>query len=103
MHYVHALVLFDSSASRSFLSSSFCYGFSIARVALSRLLRVSIHDERPVSATDIYQGCVLDTFGVGFPRDLIPIVMGYVCVFVGMDWLRRFGALIGYERKMVMV
>ena len=66
MNYVPALVLFDSGASRSFVLSLFCHGFSITRETLSRSLRVSIPDERPISATNVYQGYVLEIFNVGY-------------------------------------
>ena len=97
VNYVPKLALFHSCASQYFVSSSFCHGFSIAREALSRSLRVSIPDERPVSATDISGGCVLDIFCVGYLIDHIPIAMGDVCVTVGMNLLSQFGALIDCE------
>ena len=101
--FVLALVLFDSGASRSFVSLSLSKHISIHREALSRPLRVSIADERAVYATDVIRGCVLEIFGVEFPIDLVPIAMGDVCVIVGMDWLSRFGAVIDCERQLVTI
>lgn len=40
---------------------------------------------------------------MGFPIDLIPIAIGYVCVVADMDWLSRFGALIDYENQLVTI
>ena len=60
-------------------------------------LQVSIANEHGVSAFIVYQGCVLDIFGVPYLIDLIPVPMGNVCVIVGMDWLSRFGAMIDCE------
>lgn len=51
--YVPALVLFDSGASRSFVSLAFSQHISIRREALSRPLRVSIADERAVYASEV--------------------------------------------------
>ena len=85
MSSVPALVLFDSGASRSFISLAFSQHISISREALSRPLRVSIADERALYATEVIRGCVLEIFGVEFPIDLVPIAMGGVCVIVGMD------------------
>ena len=85
--YVPALVLFDSGASRSFVSLAFSQHISIHREALSRPLRVSIADERAVYASEVIRGCILEIFGVEFPIDLVMIAMGDVCVIVGMDWL----------------
>ena len=95
---VPALVLFDLSASRSFVSLAFSQHITIRRETLSQPLRVSIADERAVYATEVIRGCVLEIFGVEFPIDLVPIGMGDVCVIVGMDWLSRFGAIIDCER-----
>ena len=103
MSSVPALVLFDSGASRSFISLAFSRRISIPREALSRPLRVSIVDEREVCATEVIRGCVLEIFGVEFPIDLIPIAMGDVCVIVGIDWLSRFGAVIDCERQLVTI
>ena len=100
---VTALVLFDSGASRSFVSLAFSQHISIRREALSRPLRVSIADERAVYASNVIQGCVLDIFGVEFPIDLVPITMRDVCVIVGMDCLSRFGAVIDCEHPLVTI
>lgn len=101
--FVPVLVLFDSGASRSFVSLSFSCHTSVRREVLSRPLRVSIADELEVFATDVFRGCVLEIFGVEFSIDLVPIAMGDVCVIVGMDWLSRFGAVIDCERQMVTI
>ena len=100
---VPALVLFDSGASRSFVSLAFSQHISVSREALSRPLRVSIADERVIYATEVLRGCVFEIFGVEFPIDLVPIAMGDVCVIVGMDWLSRFGAVIDCERQLVTI
>ena len=100
---VPALVLFDSGASRCFVSLAFSQHISISREALSRPLRVSIADERAVYATEVIQGCVLEVLCVDFPIDLVPIAMGDVCVIVGMDWLSRVGAVINCERQLVTI
>ena len=70
---------------------------------MGKLLRVSISDERPVSTTDVYWGCVLEIFGVGYLIDLIPISMGDVYVIMGKDCLSKFGALIDCECHLVTI
>ena len=57
-------------------------------------LCVSIANKHGVSTSVVYQGCVLEIFGVPYPIDRIPIPMGDVYVIVGMDRLSRFGAMI---------
>ena len=100
---VPALVLFDSGASRSFVSLAFSQHLGTDREVMSQPLRVSIADEQVIYAADVIRGCVLEIFGVKFPIDLVPIAMGDVCVIVGMDWLSKFGAVIDCERQLVMI
>lgn len=64
---------------------------------------VSIAEEHAVLATNIFQDYVVEIFGIRYPIDLIPIVMGDACVIVILDWLSQFGALINHDRKMVTV
>ena len=78
MNSIPSLVLFDSGASRLFVSLEFSQHISIRREALSRPLRVSIADERAVYATDVIRGYILEIFGVEFMIDLVPIAMGDV-------------------------
>ena len=66
-------------------------------------LQVYIANEHGVSASVVYQGCVLEIFGVPYLIDLIPIHIGDVCVIVGMDWLSRFGSMIDCEGQRVVV
>ena len=75
-----ALVLFDSRASRYFVSRSFSREFVLPLGELECPLRVSIANEHGVYASLVYRGCVLEIFGVSFPIDLISIRMGDVCV-----------------------
>ena len=103
MNSLPALVLFDSGASRSFVSQSFSGEFCTPMSKLECPLRLSITNEHGVSASSVYRGCDLEIFGVSFPIDLIPIPMGEVCVIVGMDWLSKFGTMIDCEGQRVVV
>ena len=94
MNSFPGLVLFDSRASRSFVSQTFSREFCVQVGELECSLRVSIANEHGVSASSVYRGCELEICRVSFPIDLILIPMGEVCVIVGMDWLSRFVAMI---------
>ena len=97
LNSLSALVPFDSGASRSFVSQSFSRGFDMTLGESGFQLRVSIVNEHRISASSVYQGCVLEIFGMPYLIDLIPIPVGNMCVIVGMDWLSRFGAMIDCE------
>ena len=94
---LHALLLFDSGAIRSFISCSFCRGFDMPIGELKCLLQVSIANEHEIYASSLYYDCVLEIFKVPYPIDLIPISMGDLCVIMGMNWLSRFGSIIDYK------
>ena len=98
-----ALELFCSSASWSFVSRSFSREFALPIRELECSLRVSIANEHMIFASLVYQGCVLEIFGVSFSINLIPIPMGDVCVIVGMDWLSRFSAMIDCKGQCMVV
>ena len=53
VNYAPALVLFDSGASRSFVSLAFSQHLGIDREVMSRPLRVSIADEKVIYAADM--------------------------------------------------
>ena len=63
------LVLYDSGASRYFVSRSFGRQFRFPLRELECLLRVSIANEHGVSISIVYQGCILEIFMVPFPID----------------------------------
>ncbi|XP_052626750.1 uncharacterized protein LOC111890364 [Lactuca sativa] len=98
---IPALALFDSGVSWSFVSRSFSREFALPIGDLEYPLRVSITNEHGVSDSSIYQGCVLEIFRVSVLINLIPIPMRYACIIVGMDWMRRFGAMINCEGQRV--
>ena len=96
-------MLFDTGASRSFVSHAFSDRLSTARGALGYTLEVEIASDQRVMATCVFRGCEFEASGMRFPIDLVPIPMGEICIAIGMDWLDRFGALIDCRRKCVSV
>lgn len=79
------LLLFDSGANRSFVSSSFSRDFPIALGSLERHLEVAITDDYTVSTSDVYRYYVIEIFVFGFLINLTPILMRNVCLITGMD------------------
>lgn len=78
------LLLFNTSSGWFFVSLSFNKSYFVTRGALDCPFEVAITNDRTVLAWRIYRNCVLDIFGVRFPIDLIHILMGDVCVIVGI-------------------
>ena len=98
-----ALVLFDTGATKSFVSLSFCKSFSIVKGRLDEPLEVEIADEKIRLVSDVYRGNGLEIEGVRFPIDLIPIVMREINVIFGMDWLSRHRAHFDCENQRIVV
>ncbi|KAJ9544945.1 hypothetical protein OSB04_024652 [Centaurea solstitialis] len=98
-----ALVLFDTGASKSFVSLSFCKDFMNVKSKLESPLEVEIADEEFRLCKFIYKINVLEVEGVKFSIDLIPIPMREIQVVAGMDWLRRNGANVDCENCRVVV
>lgn len=84
-NFVPTLVLYNSGASRTFVSTSLGRCFSTTRRTLDRTLKVAIAADHSVSASEVYRDYVLEIFGVKFSIDLIPITMGDVYVIFGID------------------
>ncbi|KAJ9561564.1 hypothetical protein OSB04_006724 [Centaurea solstitialis] len=98
-----ALVLFDTGASKSFVSLSFCKDFMNVKSKLESPLEVEIADEEFRLCKFIYKKNVLEVEGVKFSIDLIPIPMREIQVVARMDWLRRNGANVDCENCRVVV
>lgn len=62
MNFVPALVLFDSSVSQSFVSTSLYRVVSVARKGIAQHLKVVIAINCMLSATEVYRDCLLENF-----------------------------------------
>ncbi|KAJ9548849.1 hypothetical protein OSB04_021392 [Centaurea solstitialis] len=98
-----ALVLFDSGASKSFVSLSFIKGFSNVMGRLDKPLKVEIVAEEYRLCSDVFRDIVIELEGVEFKIDLISIPMREINVVVGVDWLSRNGGHIDCEFERVVI
>ena len=73
MNDISALVLFDSGATRSFVSLALSKRFGGAPGVLDCPLDVEIVDDRTVRVTRVHRGCTLRLFDEQFSMDLVPI------------------------------
>ena len=100
---MYACVLFDSAATQSFVSLALSKKFYFAPKTLDFRLEVETTDERTVSASVLFCGCVLNLFSEIFSTDLVSISLRGSMVIIGMDWLGTIGAMIHCERHFVRV
>ncbi|GJW34905.1 putative reverse transcriptase domain-containing protein, partial [Tanacetum coccineum] len=100
-HY--ASILFDTGADRSFISTAFSSLINIAPTPLENCYDVELADGKLVKIDTIIRGCTLKFLGHPFNIDLMPVELGSFDVIIGMDWLRRYHAVIICDEKLVQV
>ncbi|KAI3759549.1 hypothetical protein L6452_07441 [Arctium lappa] len=103
INFVPTRVLFDSGASFSFVSSSFCPRLSMPTTSLEDALVAELADGDQVVVQDILRNCKLEIEGREFPIDLMPMVIGGFDVVVGMDWLSTNHDEILCAKKLIRI
>ena len=96
-----ARVLFDSGASRSFISSSFALHADRELTPFkSRLVVITPLGER-ILLTSVFKGCEILVEGVVLKANLIPLEMNDFDVILGMDWLSNHQVLMDFFTKRI--
>ncbi|KAL8113741.1 hypothetical protein AgCh_020872 [Apium graveolens] len=93
----HANVLFDSGATKSFISQDFSKKLKLNAIPLREILQVEIANKEIIHVNQVHPKCKLKLEGKVFEVDLIPFVLGEFDVI--LDWLSSNGVQIDYERK----
>nr|GEV28866.1 hypothetical protein [Tanacetum cinerariifolium] len=100
-HY--ASILFDTGADRSFISTVFSSLVNIDPTPLGSSYDIELADGKIVEIDTIIRGCTLNLLNHPFNIDLMPIELGSFDVIIGMDWLRKYHAIIVCDEKLVHV
>ena len=96
-----ARVLFDSGASRSFISSSFALHADRELTPLKSRLVVTTPLGEGILRTSVFKGCEILVEGVVLKANLIPLEMTDFDVILGMDWLSNHRASMNYFTKRI--
>ncbi|KAI3820955.1 hypothetical protein L1987_08511 [Smallanthus sonchifolius] len=80
-------VLFDSGASRSFISANFCNRVKYTMSKLERAFSVETAKRRTARVTNVVDKSTIKIEGHRFPVRLFLMVLGGFVVVLGMDWL----------------
>nr|GEU30412.1 putative reverse transcriptase domain-containing protein [Tanacetum cinerariifolium] len=99
----YALVLFDTGADRSFVSTAFSSLIDIIPTTLDHGYDVELADGRIIWVNTIIRGCTLNFLNHPFNIDLMPVEMGSFDVIIGMDWLVKYHVVIVCDEKLVRV
>ncbi|GKB65657.1 putative reverse transcriptase domain-containing protein [Tanacetum coccineum] len=89
---VYASVLFDTSADRSFVSSTFSEYVNIPPTTLDTNYNVELADGKSLTTNTILKGCTINLQNHLFNIDLLPIELGSFDVIIGMDWMSEHHA-----------
>ncbi|GJY23644.1 putative reverse transcriptase domain-containing protein [Tanacetum coccineum] len=99
----YASMLFDSSANRSFASSTFSALLNVAPSTLDTSYAIELADGRISEINVVFRGYMLGLLGHPFNIDLMPIELGGFDVIIGMDWLAKYHTLIVCDEKVVHI
>ncbi|GJR12911.1 zinc finger, CCHC-type, retrotransposon gag domain protein [Tanacetum coccineum] len=100
---IPARVLYDSSASVSFVSFEFSKNLSTPPNKLPLPLEVEIAGKEIVVVSRVYRNVETKIDDSVFKIDLIPIVLGVFDIVIGMDWIDRYNANILCSQKLARV
>nr|GEY90332.1 putative reverse transcriptase domain-containing protein [Tanacetum cinerariifolium] len=98
-----ALILFDTGANKSFVSTAFCSLININPSTLDYSYDVELADGQIIRVNTIIRGCTLNFLNHPFNIDLMPIELGSFDIIIGMDWLTTYHAVIVCDEKIVRV
>ncbi|KAI3695400.1 hypothetical protein L1987_78397 [Smallanthus sonchifolius] len=94
-------VLFDSGASKSFISVTFCKRVKYTVSKLERAFSVKTVEGRTARVTDVVENSTIKIEGHRFPVRLFVMVLGGFDVVLGMDWITANEAQIICKRKII--
>ena len=94
-------VLFDSGASRSFISTSFALHANRELTPLKSKLIVTTPSGERIVRTSVFKGCEVVVEGIMLKANLIPLEMVDFDVILGMDWLSNHRASMNCFTKKI--
>ena len=96
-----AKILFDSEASRSFISTSYALYANRELTPLQNKLVVTTPLGERIPKTSVFKGCEVVIEGMVLKANLIPLEMTNFDVILGMDWLSSHRASMNYFTKKI--
>ena len=97
----HAKVLFDSGATKSFISKEFMRKINCETQVLDEPLVIELANQERVPVHQVCPHCRIYILGHQFSASLIPFQLGEFDVILGMDWLTDYDAKIDCKDKKV--
>ncbi|GKB71200.1 putative reverse transcriptase domain-containing protein [Tanacetum coccineum] len=98
-----AIVLFDSGADFSFISTEFLPSINVKHSSINPRYEIKIANGLKIETNKIVRGCRLELKGHIFIIGLIPFRHGSFDVIIGMDWLLNYKAKIVCYKKIAQI
>ncbi|XP_063944603.1 uncharacterized protein LOC135150927 [Daucus carota subsp. sativus] len=103
LNFVPVKVLFDSGASKSFISKGCVSRMDLMLEDLPESLTIEVANQDKFSVSQFCPKCQLEILGHSFLADLIPFELGEFDVILGMDWLSLYKVKIDCKKKKVII
>ncbi|XP_074378290.1 uncharacterized protein LOC141719814 [Apium graveolens] len=103
LNSVPVKVLFDSGASKSFISRNCVVKMDLMLEDLDEPLTIEVANQDRVSVSQFCPKCQLEIHRYSFSADLIPFELGEFDVILGMDWLSQYKANIDCKKNKIMM
>ncbi|GJU31540.1 putative reverse transcriptase domain-containing protein [Tanacetum coccineum] len=84
-------------------ATAFSSLIDIAPTPLENSYDVELADGKIVGVDTIMRGCTLNFLNHPFNIDLMPVELGSFDIIIGMDWLRKYHAVIVCDEKLVRI
>ncbi|GJU63549.1 reverse transcriptase domain-containing protein [Tanacetum coccineum] len=95
------LILFDTGADWSFVSTAFSSLIDIILTTLDHGYDVELADGKIIWVNTLIRGCTLNFLNHPFNIDLMPVEIGSFDVIIGMDWLSKYHVVIICDKKII--
>nr|GEW89236.1 hypothetical protein [Tanacetum cinerariifolium] len=99
----YALILFDTGADRSFISTTFSALMDITPTTLENNYDVELANGKTIGVNTIIQGCTLNFMNHPFNIDLMHVPLSSFDIIIRMDWLTKYHGVIICDKKIIRV
>ncbi|XP_074377219.1 uncharacterized protein LOC141718734 [Apium graveolens] len=103
LNFVPVKVLFESVASKSFISKECVRNMDLMLEDLAEPLTIEVANQDKVSVSQFFPRCQLEICGHSFSVNLIPFELGEFDVILGMDWLSQHTADIDCKKNKIVL
>ncbi|KAI3795275.1 hypothetical protein L1987_37926 [Smallanthus sonchifolius] len=97
----HAAILFDSGASKSFISNAFSRKLNCIINTVVKAFSVQTAVGKNSAVFQVTEDCIIEIEGHKFPSRLFLLTLGGLDIVLGMDWLAANEAQIICKRKRI--